>query len=287
VALVHRPKYDDWSFAKGKLLPGEHVLQAAVREVGEETGILVRLGRSLPPVSYVARGAPKRVDYWTGTADAEAPEFTPNNEVDELAWLPPSEAERRLSYEHDLGVLAAFRAGPARTVPLILLRHASAGSKSEWPGKDEQRPLDADGQRDAERLASLLRCFGVSHAVSSPSERCIATLRPYAAATDGEVDIEPAFRVAKDSPPMPREVARATARLVAAGEPVVICGHRENLPVMLEAARAELGAELPAAGPLHKGEFLVLHRADGMLAGAECYHPREFELPATLMIAET
>src|SRR5580704_8961282 len=64
VALVHRPKYDDWSFPKGKLEPGEHVLLAAVREVAEETALQVTLGRRLAPVRYLNDGVPKRVDYW-------------------------------------------------------------------------------------------------------------------------------------------------------------------------------------------------------------------------------
>jgi 8-oxo-(d)GTP phosphatase len=297
IALVHRPKYDDWSFAKGKLLTGEHPLRAAVREVAEETGILVNLGRRLPSVSYVARGEPKVVDYWSATADRGVPEFAANNEVDELAWLTPAAAEGQLSYEHDLGVLAAFRRGPLRTVPLILVRHASAGSKSDWPGPDDQRPLDADGELDAESLSALLRCFGISRAVSSPTERCIATLRPYAAATGGEVEIEPAFRVTKDRPSadgtkggvsalgVAQGVAEAMARLVAAGQPVVICGHRENLPVLLAAACAELGADSPPIGPLRKGEFLVLQRAGGKLAAAECYFPRESLLPGARGLA--
>jgi 8-oxo-(d)GTP phosphatase len=288
VALVHRPKYDDWSLPKGKLSPGEHMLRAAVREVGEETGILVNLGRRLPSTSYLARGAAKVVDYWAATADGAVPEFSPNSEVDWLAWLPPAEAGRRLSYEHDLGVLAAFTAGPPRTVPLILVRHASAGSKSEWPGEDEDRPLDAQGWQDAEQLAGLLRSFGVCRTISSPSERSMATVRPYAAATGGQVEREPAFRVAKDSPPVaPSDIAQATARLVAARQPLVICGHRENLQVMLGAACAELGADLPAVRPLRKGEFLVLHRADGKLAAVECYHPRELWLPGPVIITET
>jgi 8-oxo-(d)GTP phosphatase len=298
VALVHRPKYDDWSFAKGKLMPGEHVLQAAVREVAEETGIDVDLGRRLPSVSYLARGAPKHVDYWAATADAEVPEFTANSEVDELAWLPPAEAERRLSYQHDQAVLAAFRDGPLRTVPLILLRHVSAGKKSEWPGEDLARPLDAAGKQDAGLLASLLRCFGASRVVSSPAERCVATLRPYAATTGAEVEIEPAFGVAGDESGADAvgpgragdgvaaaAIALATTRLASSGQPAVICAHRENLPVMLEAACAELGAEVPAVRPLRKGEFMVLHRADGKLAAVECHQPAEPRLPAVFMIA--
>jgi len=288
VALVHRPKYDDWSFAKGKLLPGEHVLQAAVREVAEETGIHVDLGRRLPSVSYQARGAPKQVDYWAATADAEAPGFAANNEVDELAWLPPAEAERRLSYQHDLTVLAAFRTGPLRTVPLTLLRHASAGRKSDWPGDDLARPLDAEGKHDAVVLASLLRCFGAIRMVSSPAERCVATLRPYAAATGAEVEIEPAFGMTGEESPDDAAgpggtgdgvavayIAHAMTRLASCEQPVVICAHRENLPVMLEAACAELGAGVPAVRPLRKAGFMVLHRADRKLAAVECYHPGE------------
>lgn len=298
VALVHRPKYDDWSFAKGKLMPGEHVLQAAVREVAEETGIDVDLGRRLPSVSYLARGAPKHVDYWAAATGAQASEFAANSEVDELAWLPPAEAEARLSYRHDLPVLAAFRDGPLRTVPLILLRHASAGRKSEWAGDDLARPLDAAGKQDAGVLAGLLRCFGASRVVSSPAERCVATLRPYAAATGVEVEIEPAFGVAGDDKSADEAaapctagdgvaaayIARAATRLASSMQPVVICAHRENLPVMLAAACAELGAEVPAVRPLRKAEFMVLHRADGKLAGVECYHPDEPRLPAVFMI---
>lgn len=276
VALIHRPKYDDWSFPKGKLLPGEHVLLGAVREVTEETGIAVTLGRGLSAVRYLVSGAPKRVDYWAAEAGAGAPEFTANSEVDELAWLPVAAARQRLSYDHDVAVLEEFRAGPLQTVPFVLLRHASAGSKSDWPGSDESRPLDAGGARDAAALASLLRCFGVFRLVSSPAERCLATLRPYAAMTGGEVEAVQALCVGADDRITGKRAAAVAAvvtRLLAAGPAVVICGHRENLPVMLETASAELAADVPPGHPLHKGEFLVLHRADGRVAAAERYRP--------------
>src|SRR5216683_2660302 len=64
VLLVHRPRYDDWSFPKGKSLPGEHVLITAVREVAEETGVRVVLGRRMSPAHYASDGRAKRVDYW-------------------------------------------------------------------------------------------------------------------------------------------------------------------------------------------------------------------------------
>ena len=271
VALVHRPKYDDWSFPKGKLESGEHVLMAAVREVAEETGLRVTLGRRLPPVRYLGASLPKRVDYWVATAAADPGSFVPNAEIDEVAWLAASRATARLSYQRDTETLAAFRGGPMRTVPLILLRHASAGRKSDWHKGDQSRPLDDRGTNDAEVLADLLRCFGTSRVISSPAERCLATVRPYAALAGVEIEAEPALEVIKDGMGDDSEAAKAVAQLAAADQPVVICAHRENLPLLLDAAYGELGADCPPVDPLRKGEFLVLHRADRKLAALERY----------------
>ena len=107
VAVVHRPKYDDWSFPKGKLDPGEGFEEAALREVEEETGLRCRLGRELPSTEYRdAKGRPKLVRYWEMTPlDGE---FIPTREVDELRWLHPPEAEGLLSYEHDRQLLRAL-----------------------------------------------------------------------------------------------------------------------------------------------------------------------------------
>jgi 8-oxo-(d)GTP phosphatase len=273
VALVHRPKYDDWSFPKGKLFPSEHVLLAAVREVAEETGLAVTLGRQMPTVRYDTASGPKRVDYWVAEVAADPAAFVPNAEVDQLAWAAASAAGARLSYPRDRETLANFRAGPLRTVPLILVRHASAGSKSRWRKDDRSRPLDARGKKDAKTLADLMRCFGTGRVVSSPAERCVATVRPYAALAGVEVEIEPAFEVAKKAPAGDPEAAKAMAVLAGADRPVVVCAHRENMPFLLDAACAELGADRPPLDPLRKGEFLVLHRADGKLAAIERYHP--------------
>lgn len=109
VILVHRPKYDDWTLPKGKLEDGETHEQAARREVEEETGFRCKLGRELEAVSYRdGRGRPKTVRYWEMTVTKGS--FAPNSEVDELIWLTPQEALRRLSYEHDRPVLASFTA---------------------------------------------------------------------------------------------------------------------------------------------------------------------------------
>ena len=275
VALVHRPKYDDWSFPKGKLEPGEHRLLAAVREVAEETGVHAILGRPLPTSHYDRNGRAKRVDYWAGRPAPDGPPpFQANHETDRLEWLPVPDARDRLSYSRAAAILDDFAAGPASTVPLTFLRHGSAGARHDWAGDDLHRPLDAGGTAESELLARLLSCFGPARVISSAAERCVATVRPYATATGAKVEIEPAFTVGR-AEAGPAEAAARVADIVHAGQPAIICAHRENLPPMLTAACAVLGAQPPASRPLGKADFWVLHAADGRLAAAERYDPAE------------
>jgi 8-oxo-dGTP diphosphatase len=106
VAVVHRPRHDDWSLPKGKLDPGESFAAAALREVEEETGLRCELGSELPAARYRdARGRPKLVRYWLMRSTGGA--FTANDEVDVLEWLPFDAAAERLDYEHDRRLLAA------------------------------------------------------------------------------------------------------------------------------------------------------------------------------------
>jgi 8-oxo-dGTP pyrophosphatase MutT (NUDIX family) len=100
LAVIHRPRYDDWSLPKGKLFAGEEPLEGALREAEEETGFRCVAGEFLERVSYTDRsGRTKVVDYWLMEPDVGS--FAPGDEVDELRWLEPAEAERTLTYERD------------------------------------------------------------------------------------------------------------------------------------------------------------------------------------------
>jgi 8-oxo-dGTP diphosphatase len=280
VALVHRPRYDDWSFAKGKRAEREHVLLTAVREVLEETGMRIVLGRRLLSTHYLVDGRPKRVDYWAAGPVGETGEFTPNDEVDGLAWLDPPAARERLSYQHDTDVLDSFLRGARRTAPVILLRHAGTVGKIPWrnTGHDDDlaRPLSSAGEAQAKLLAEILTCFAPARLVSSAAERCLATIRPYSALTGAPLEAEPSFTLQPNraapgiSDWIPTEAARDTlARTLAARAPVVICAHRQNLPTLMEWACQELNAPLLVGRPLRKGGFWVLQVNDRGLMSAE------------------
>ncbi len=142
--------------------------------------------------------------------------------------------------------------------------------KARGQEADLARPLDQKGAADAKLLAELLSSYGPCRVITSAAERCIASVRPYAQATGMPVEIEPEFTAGDDHNDY-RPAARRTAELAAQRRPTLICAHRENLPVMLDAARTALGAgaDLPARPPLGKGSFVVLQSADGVLVSSE------------------
>lgn len=124
--MIHRPRYDDWSLPKGKLSPGESEIEGAVREVLEETGSRVRVGRPLGEVRYLKTSGgvtrPKVVRYWSMQADGGT--FTPSREVDELRWLDLASARSLLARQSDLKVLERFVRGPALSGTVLIVRHA-------------------------------------------------------------------------------------------------------------------------------------------------------------------
>lgn len=265
VLLVHRPKYDDWSFPKGKLDRGEHPTAAAVREVAEETGLHVRLGPPLGSQRYSLGARMKTVSYWTGrpVGDHDVSGYLVNAEIDDLEWLEASEAAERLSYEYDRSTLAEALEARRRTTPLVVLRHGPSRSRKAWRGDDRLRPLLATGRHQAERLVPLLAAYGVSRVVTSSSLRCLETVTPYADTTGWA--LEPDDRLSEEDCSTKR-VRRLVDDLVGEmgrdDRGAVLCTHRPVLPEVFEA----LGIDDPK---LAVGEMLVAHLRKGVVVAAE------------------
>jgi 8-oxo-(d)GTP phosphatase len=266
VLLVHRPKYDDWSFPKGKLDPGEHTTTAAVREVAEETGLDVRLGPPSSMQEYDVRNGStrhKQVHYWVArvVGDDDVSSFRFNAEIDGLAWVPVAEAARLLSYRRDRETLAEAAGLRKRSHPLIVLRHGKAAPRKTWTGDDRLRPLHPDGELQAEQVVPVLAAYGVQRVISSTSTRCRDTVGPYADVLGVDVETSPELSEEAVEPGAVEELVHA---LMAAGEPAVICTHRPVLPHLY----AALGVPDPK---LDAGAMLVVHHRRGRVLATELH----------------
>jgi 8-oxo-(d)GTP phosphatase len=258
VALVHRPRYDDWSFPKGKLMDGEDEAAAALREVEEETGLRCRLGPSVGSVTYRDRhGRPKVVRYFR--MDADGGTFVPTEEVDELRWVPVEDAGRMLSYTHDRNLLRRVLA-EAPASPLYVIRHAKAGVRSLWEGPDEARPLTRRGKKQARRLVERFRGLELGRVLSSPYVRCVQTVEPLAA--ERELALEPAPALAEGV------AVDDSLALVDSldGRPTALCGHGREIEMMIERLR-QGGATIDGTG-IAKGSVWVLDREFGRVLSA-------------------
>jgi len=259
IALIHRPKYDDWSLPKGKLKNGEHPIVGATREVEEETGLQCVVGRSLGEIHYDKEGVPKRVRYWALRYDSGT--FEPNDEVDVLEWLSPSKARKRLLPERDRGVLDELMHGPVATFPVLVVRHGSAGERGSFDGPDRKRPLDAKGEKQAVGLDVLLGLFGVEDLHSADVVRCTSTLAPFADSHGLKIATDAVFseRGWADDPD------GATDRLVelaARALPTAVCSQGRTIPGLLADVCDVLGVEPPDDLAVRKGALWVLHFDD-------------------------
>ena len=285
VALVHRPKYDDWSWPKGKVDPGEEWAVTAARETLEETGLEVDLGIPLPPASYTVldrtgQPATKQVRYWAAEVVGGSGRLV--NEIDAVAWLDVIEADIRLDYARDRDQLrAVVRADTARSLstwPLFLVRHTLAVHRKDWKGADDRRrPLDDRGIRQAEGFVPILAAYGVTRLVTSSSERCVKTLKPYAAARGLSMKLKDGLSE-EGFEADPTRAVRHLRRLLERGAPSVLSTHGPVLPALVDVLREHVGtgvarttrlgidwseadhalAELDQ-NPMDKGDVVVCH----------------------------
>lgn len=293
VLLIHRPRYDDWSFPKGKLDEGETLPECAVREVREEIGLKVRLGMPLPVTRYsVGRtrgaktGKDKAVWYWAAQV-AEGTPVPDGDEVDETAWVSVDRARQLLSNQGDVLPLDELERlhedQRLHTLPFIVLRHAKAKPRSSWSRAESERPLAATGKRQARSVERLLICWRPRHLESSPWKRCAETIAPYVKAHRNRAIYRKSLteKRADAHPDRTRTRVRRCLELLL---PTLICSHRPVLPLILETLSdwlqdPQLRHAIPEEDPyLRPGAVLVAQQAldrGGEIVSIEVYEPFE------------
>ena len=265
VAVIHRPRYDDWSLPKGKVDPGETEPVTAVREVHEETGYSSHLGRRLASVSYPVEQGIKKVRYWA--ARSTDGQFTPNSEVDELKWLPVAAAMKQLGYSHDRKVLRRFAKLPVDTQTVLIVRHGTAGSKSRYKGDDRMRPLDKRGRAQAESLVGQLLAFGANMLYAADRVRCHQTLEPTAEELGAPIHNEPLLT--EEAYAEDRKAARRRVLEIAAtGGTPVICTQGRVIPDLI-AWWCERDGVRPDKSRNRKGSTWVMSSSQGHLVAAD------------------
>jgi 8-oxo-dGTP diphosphatase len=270
MALVHRPRYDDWAYPKGKLDQGEALPFAAVREVAEETGLRVRLGALLGDVRYPVPEGEKLVRYWA--AQALDGEFVPNDETDQLEWVDVDHAADQLSYRHDLEVLQRFVDIGPPTSTVVLVRHAKAGSRKDWHGEDLMRPLSGGGRRQAAAIAPFLALFGPDRLLSAPPLRCRETLVPLAERLGGVPIVDDALLGEASYWADPEAGRQRLLELAAEPGVTLVCSQGGVIPDLVGKLAKNAGID-PDDVPARKASTWVLTVVDGEVHAADHYPP--------------
>jgi|688.fasta_scaffold17789_10 8-oxo-dGTP diphosphatase len=261
IAIIHRPRYDDWSLPKGKLESGESHIGCAFREVLEETGVTPIFGPEIGEAIYRVGNEKKVVKYWSAKA-SDVPYGEPDkNEVDEILWLEPIEAKKKLTLDDDRSIVDFFLEFGVDTQALVLLRHAKAVKREDWDGDDGDRPLSHVGQLQAKRLFPLYFPYAIKEIHSSDAMRCIETIEPMART----MQLNPIFstdlseyRFSKD-----KEAALDYAQdLLSNNVAGIICSHNPILPKLLKKLIGKKNFK-QLDGKLEPGDSWVLHHRDG------------------------
>jgi 8-oxo-dGTP diphosphatase len=268
VALVHRPRYDDWTLPKGKAEEGERPEATALREVREETGLVCELGPEIGSSGYAdPKGRNKLVRYWLMTPAVDgglaSSDGTPDgSEVDEIRWLPTTEADALLTHDVDRDVL---RDAAGFDRPVCLVRHAKAGDRSSWTEDDELRPLSRPGRRQAEALVDALEHLAPTRIFSSPYVRCVQTVRPLALALG--VPVEESEALAEGAHPAGTLEFIRTLRDTA-----VLCSHGDVIPQTVLGLAGE-GMRIEGERAWQKGSTWILQREGGLPVAATYVPP--------------
>ncbi len=264
VLLIHRKRYDDWSLPKGKGETDELLPETAVREIREETGVEARLGLRLPSIRYKIDKSPKAVHFWRSAVLSQRPR-RPDHEVSAVKWFPVEAALEQVTYPDERAIIEAAVQTPP-TNALLIVRHAKAMQRKHWSGDDQKRRLSGRGRAQAERLIDVLAAFGIERLVSSASERCKETLKPYAKTQ--KIGIETYDQLTEESAAKnPKAVRKLMAELLKnLDRPTAVCGHRPVLPEIY----AGLGIK---DKPMVVSEVRALHFGPDGLVTMETFKP--------------
>lgn len=271
---MHRPRYDDWSLPKGKLVSGESEFDAALREVEEETGHRGLPGRSLGTVRYLKSSGgvtrPKVVRFWAMQANGGV--FTPDHEVDKLRWVPLESARHLLTHPTDREVLGRFASQPLTTGLVLLVRHAGAGQRSKWKGDDRLRPVDAKGAQQSRALARFLGQFDLRRIVSADFVRCVQTVEPLSDQTGIAIVQEPLLSEV-GYPGHEDQAIELLRRLEETGGAVVACSQGDVIPDLLNRLAATDRVPLSDEFLARKGSVWVLCFSGRKLCALEYFPP--------------
>ena len=257
IALVHRPRYDDWSLPKGKQDPGESLIACAYRETLEETNLKVSFGPYIGDIEYFVADGLKKVYYWSARLADDSPEFHPNEEVDLLEWHSLQDAIEKSTRDSDREIIEKFVNIPFDSYPLIMLRHAKALEREEWQGEDEDRPLEQLGQQQARRMLSLYQVYGLTQIHTSDAVRCHDTVEQMAKALGIALTIT--NKVSEYTWKKNKEKAIDYAKdLIKINEPIILCSHNPVLPRMMEKLTKKIDFDYPS-NKLQPGESWILH----------------------------
>ena len=267
VALIHRPRYQDWSLPKGKLEMGETALQCAYREVHEETGIRATFTRQLGTVEYEESGQEKRVKYWAAHCALTNSEFVPNEEVDQMRWLSPSQALEQATHDSDKSIIEKFMSEEQHTDTLIILRHTKSLERGDWDQADSHRTLDETGFDQAQLLIKHLAPFAIDELYTSDYTRCVQTVTPLAHARGLSITAVPSLN--EESFELDPEKAISFANALKQDEKnILICSHNPVIPSML---RGILNTKLKNKDliKLEPGDAWIVHRVRGEIVGLD------------------
>jgi 8-oxo-dGTP diphosphatase len=232
IAIVHRPRYDDWSLPKGKVEPGESHIATGYREVQEETGYESIFGPEIGTVVYKLEGAPKEVRFWAAAATVQTGKPDPQ-EVDLVEWLSPKKAKEKLTNKDDRAIVDFFLDFGTDTFPIILLRHAKALKRTDWDGDDGDRPLENRGQLQAKRLLPIYTPYNVTEIHTSDAQRCIETIDLLARSLNKvpifSTDLsEYGFEMDREAP------LDYVQDLMDRGVPAIVCSHNPIIPKVVK-----------------------------------------------------